>query len=98
MVVDEHEAERRLAWAVGRMPGMEGVSARIVGEASETRLFWAEFVRGDRTVTAKVPRTLIEYVDIERGIMPLALSDYLRGIMLMLGAGSDENRGCCAVR
>ena len=97
-MLDQKEAQARLQWAVGRMPGMEGVSARIVGEASEARLLWAEFVRGDRTVTARVPRTLLEYVDTERGIMPLALSDYLRGIMLMLGAGSDENRGCCAVR
>ena len=97
-MLDQKEAQARLEWAVGRMPGMEGVSARIVGGASEARLFWAGFIRGDRTVTAKVPRTLIEYVDIERGILPLALSDYLRGIMLMLGAGSDENRGCCAVR
>jgi len=92
-VLDQKEAQARLAWAVGRMPGMEGVSARIVGEASEPGPFWAEFVRGDRTVTAKMPRTVIEYVDTERGIMPLALSDYLRGIMLMLGASHGERRG-----
>jgi len=86
-VLDQKEAQARLQWAVGRMPGMEGVSARIAGEASKARLLWAEFVRGDRTVTARVPRTLLEYVDTERQIMPLALSDYLAGRWTFGGNG-----------
>jgi len=34
VVLDEREAERRLAWAVGRMPGMAGVEvpSPTVGE------------------------------------------------------------------
>ncbi len=72
---------------------MESFAVKVASEIAEARFLWAEFTKGERTVTAKMPRSLVEAVDSERGILPLGLSDYLQGMLLMFGTTAPpENR------